>query len=289
MSTIAEDRKAVNDWDEYVISLHRATVVDVLESHEDKLKRIADLEKPGNDEAWFKYYFPNYYYAEPAPFHKRSTQLIMNNPEFYMVRAWSRELAKTARTMMETIKQAVTGKKRVVMLVSNNNDTAVRLLKPYKINFESNQRIINDYGIQESFGSWTEGAFLIKKGCFFIAVGAGNTPRGLRNEEVRPDKVIIDDFDTDEDCRNEEIVNKKWDWFEQAVYATRSISNPMQVVFCGNIIGEASCIKKAMEMADSKEVVNIRDKDGNSTWPNKNTEDLITRALSKISYASQQK
>jgi hypothetical protein len=289
MSTKAEDRAALGDWDDYIKSLNRATVAEINESAEDKLKRMNDLERSGNDEAWFKYYFPHYYYAEPAPFHKKSTSLVMNNPELYLVRAWSRELAKTARTMMETIKQAMTGEKRAVMLISNSLDVAVRLLKGYKVTFEKNARLINDYGVQESFGEWTEECFVVKKGCLFIAVGAGQTPRGLKNEEVRPDKVIIDDFDTDADCLNPEINDKKWAWFEQAVYATRSISNPMQVVFCGNIISENSCINKAIEMADYAEIINIRDKDGKSTWPQKNTEELIDRALSKISWESQQK
>jgi hypothetical protein len=162
------------------------------------------------------------------------------------------------------------------------------LLKPYKINFESNLRLINDYGKQENYGDWSEKQFIVKAGCSFLAIGAGQSPRGSRNEEVRPDKIIMDDFDTDEDCRNPDTIEQKWKWFESAVYATRSISNPLQVIFCGNIIAENCCILKAMAMADHSEVINIRDENGKSTWPNKNTEELIDRTLSKISYSAQQ-
>ena len=42
-------------------------------------------------------------------------------------------------------------------------------------------------------------------------------------------------------------------------------------------------------MADKAEVINIRDKNGISSWPEKNTEEQIDRVLSKISWASQQK
>src|SRR5690625_8029065 len=42
-------------------------------------------------------------------------------------------------------------------------------------------------------------------------------------------------------------------------------------------------------MADKTTIVNIRDKNGKSTWPNKNTEEHIDRVLSKISYFSAQK
>lgn len=191
--------------------------------------------------------------------------------------------------MMEVSKLALTKKKRSVLMISANLESAKKLLKPYKINFEKNQRIISDYGVQQTYGDWEEQGFITKIGCSFVAIGAGQSPRGTRNEEVRPDVVLMDDFDTDVDCRNPDIVKQKWEWFEQAVYATRSISKPMLIIFCGNIIAEACCIKEAMKMADKSEVINIRDKEGNSTWPNKNTEALIDRALSKISWASQQK
>src|SRR5690606_32773340 len=69
---------------------------------------------------------------------------------------------------------------------------------------------------------------------------------------------------------------------------TRSISNPLLVIFCGNIIAEYCTIKKAIEYADAYDIINIRDNHGKSTWPAKNTEEMIDRVLSKISYAAAQ-
>jgi hypothetical protein len=281
-----QDKRAEFDWEDFVKNMNRDAPVDLNETAIAKKKRIDKLE--ADDEAWFKYYFPNYYTSEPAPFHKRSTKRVMNNPEFYEVRPWSRELSKSGRTMMEILKLGLTGKKRNVVMTSNSEDNAIRLLKPYKLILENNNRIINDYGLQERHGSWSDKEFITRKGVAFRAIGAGQSPRGTRNEEVRPDVLLIDDFDTDEDCRNPDTVDKKWEWLERAFYATRSISNPLLVIFCGNIIADHCCIKLAMEMADKYEIVNIRDKNGVSTWPNKNTEEMIDRALSKISYASQQ-
>ena len=285
--SVAENKKAIDFWDKYRKDLERSTVVDHSESQEDKLKRIEMLE--ADDEAWFAYYFPNYYTSEPAPFHIRSTKRIMNNAEWYEVRAWSRELAKSARTMMEIIKLTLTKKKRFVLLISASLDSATKLLKPYKINFESNQRIINDYGTQQSLGDWTENAFVTRIGASFVALGAGQSPRGLRNEEIRPDVILMDDFDTDEICRNPDRVEQNWNWFEQAVMATRAISKSLLVLWCGNIIAEDCAIKRAIKKADKHEIVNIRDKEGKSTWPTKNTEEMIDRVLSKISWASGQK
>jgi hypothetical protein len=286
MSTQAEDRRAQEFWDDYLRNLLRAAVVDLNESEIDKLQRKADLERDGNEEAWFEYYFPNYYKAQAAPFHKKSTQWVMNHMEGYLVRAWSREMAKDVRTMMETTKLGLTKKKKLGLLVSSSADKAILLLKPYKINFESNPRLINDYGEQVTHGAWTESAFSCKCGITWVAIGKGQTPRGLRNEDIRPDLVVITDMDTDEDCRNPEMIAKDWAWFEKAVYGTRSVSEPFLVMFLGNIIAEDCSINNAIVMADRAEVINIEDDEGNSNWPQKNTNEMIARIKSKISYAA---
>lgn len=278
----AVDKKALIDWDKFVENMNRAAPVDLSETPVAKKKRIEDLEsKP---EEWFKYYFSNFYSAEPAKFHLRSTKRILNNPEWFEVRPWSRECSKSGRTMMEVIYLSLTGKKHQWFLASNSFDNAVRLLKPYKAIFENNQRIINDYGKQQGHGDWTAGEFITRKGVAFRAIGAGQSPRGAKNDEYRPDGIIVDDFDTDEDCRNPDTVMLNYDWLERALIPTRSISVPLLVIFNGNIIAEDCCIVRAMAVADHYEIVNIRDDNGKSTWPDKNTEEYIDTALRFLSY-----
>ncbi len=53
----------------------------------------------------------------------------------------------------------------------------------------------------------------------------------------------------------------------KALYPTRSISTPTLIIFCGNIIAKDCCVVRAGAMADHWDIVNIRDKEGNSTWP----------------------
>lgn len=281
-----DDKFALDFWEDYYKSLQDTEIVDSTESTEDKEVRKKRLE--ADDEEWFRYYFGKYYSSEPMPFHTKSTRLVMSNAEWYEVRPWSRELAKTGRAMMEFIKLHCTKKKKLTFLLSATKDSAIRLLRPVKMAFEKNQRLRNDYGGTLGI-PWKEDEFVTPMGTMFIAVGAGNAPRGAKNEEIRPDSIWVDDYDTDEDCRNPDIVDKKWEFFEQAMYGTRSISNPMLVLWNGNIIADYCCVKKAMEMADHCEIVNIRDKNGKSTWPNKNTEEMIDRVLAKISAASAQK
>ena len=287
MATKAEDKKYYDLWKKFRDNTRKATPIDLNESVVDKQNRIAKLEK--NPEQWFKYYFPNFYTSEPAPFHIAATKRVLANPEWYEVRSWSRELSKTGRTMMEVLYLVMTGKKKNILLVSSTYDNAERLLLPYKAILEVNNRIINDYGEQQSLGNWEAGEFITKKGVSFRALGARQSPRGTRKDEVRPDTILIDDFDTDEECRNPTIVKDKMKWLEEALYGTRSISNPLLWIACGNIIAKYCCITEMAKVADVHEIINIRDKNGVSTWPQKNTEALIDRSLSKQSWSAQQK
>lgn len=281
------DKTYIKAWQEFRDNTRKATPVNLEETAVAKAERIKRLE--ANDEEWFKYYFPNFYTSEPAPFHRRATKRIMSNMEYFEVRSWARELSKSGRTMMEVLKLGLTGKKKNVLMVSATYDNACRLLLPYKSILEANNRIINDYGQQESIGNWEAGEFATRKGVSFRALGAGQSPRGTRKDEIRPDTILIDDIDTDEECRNPERIKQKVKWIEEALIPTRSISGSLLIVVCGNIIAKFCCVTELAKKADKHDIVNIRDKEGKSTWPNKNTEAAIDRVLRTISFNSAQK
>ena len=275
-------------WQEFTENTKRATPVNDTETAAEKVLRIKELEKPGNQEQWFKYYFPSFAFAEPTEFHIAASNRVIENPEWYEVRAWSRELAKSTRTMFDVFYLTLVKGKRNVILTSNSEDNAERLLLPYKVNFESND-IIHDYGEQQSIGNWEGVEFITKTGIAFRGIGAGQSPRGSRNQEIRPDILLVDDIDTDADCKNPKTIKKRWEWVEEALMGTRSISRKTTIIFCGNVIAKDCCIVRAGKMADYVDIVNIRDENGKSTWPSKNTEEMIDRVLSKITYRAAQK
>lgn len=281
------DKNYLKAWQEFRDNTRKATPVDLTENAVDKANRIKYLE--AHPEEWFKYYFPNFYTSEAAPFHIKATKRVLSNMEFFEVRSWARELSKSGRTMFEQLYNVLTGKKKNIIMASSTYDNACRLLLPYKSILEANNRIINDYGQQESIGNWEAGEFTTRKGVSFRALGAGQSPRGTRKDEVRPDVILIDDIDTDEECRNPERIKQKIKWVEEALIPTRSISGHLQIIVCGNIIAKFCCVTELAKKADYHDIVNIRDKDGKSTWPNKNTEASIDRVLKTISFNSAQK
>lgn len=290
MSTRLNDKQAAINWDEFRKAIREYTPVALNETSAEKKDRISRLEK--DRQAWKEYYFPKYFKYPSPEFHIKASNRLVGNflrrRHWVEVRHWVRGLAKTTNAMMDGLYLALTGRIKNVIYTSSSYEAAENFLERWRSQLDSNQRIINDYGVQELPGSWRMGNFTTRKGAKFMALGAGQTPRGSGNEEVRPDAIFLDDFDTDEECLNPEIIDKKWRWYERALLFTVDTAEPYLILWMGNIIAEDCCVVRASKYADHTEIINIRDAAGKSVWPEKNTEEDIDYQLSKVSYESGQ-
>lgn len=286
------NKQAMGEWEDLIDSLRNSTPVDVNETPADKAKRMKRLEAPGNEEEWIAYYFPKYCFCKPAAFQIKSFKRILKHFDkgIYQRRAWARGLSKTTRRMFEILYLKFAKKMRInMLLLSKTYDNAERLLDSYMANFEANQRLINDYGVQEKPGKWEHGKFTTRDNSTFRAVGAGQNPRGSKNEELRINVIQADDLDDDETSRNPDRVKQVWEWWEQAVIPTVDISAPYFIFVDNNIIAEDCVAVRAEAFADDVEQVNIRDENGESSWPEKNSEEVIAKMEGNISYESFQK
>lgn len=284
------DKEALRKWEEYRHSIMQSTPVDRNQTYDEIQKHKAHLE--ANPQEWKQFFFPKYFkYPSPAFHIKASNRLLKNfkaNKHWYEVRHWSRGLSKTTTTMFDVMYLVLTGQLKNICMTSSTYDAAETFLTKYQCQFDSNQRIIEYYGKQERPGSWTMGNFTTLKGAKFFAIGAGQSPRGSGNEEIRLDCIIVDDFDTDQECANLDIIDKKWNWFERALFFAVDTSEPYLVLWNGNIIAEDCCVVRAGQIADHCEIINIRDANGVSVWPDKNSEEDIDYQLSKVSYEAGQ-
>lgn len=303
----SKDKKALEAWDKLVRDILTETVVEDLTYAQIQKKR---KELEANPVEWIYYMFPKAAKYKFAKFHIKAIKRIIANNDWYEVLSWSRELAKSSTVCFIVLYLDLTGKLRNIILASATQDSAERLLRPYRAHLENNQRIRQFYGEQKG-SLWTSTEFVTKKGVSFIGVGYGNAPRGSKNDDIRPDCLLLDDFDTDADCLNEEIIKKKWNWFEQALYFTRSMSEPLRTIWCGNIIAKDCCITragtKARELGKREKplgnwdiinlrMVNINKPDpqndflyGTSSWKEKNTEERIDIVQAQVSASSVQK
>jgi len=281
------DRDKFKEWALFRENLRRATPIP-RETEAEKRTRINRLE--ADPPEWFRFYFPNYCSHPFAKFQKKSINWVLEHETTYAVDAWAREHAKTAISMMVKIYCLMTGRIFNILFISKSFDNAVDLLTPLLINLEDNERLINDYGFQKSFGSWdyTKGRWVLNNKCSIRAIGTGQSPRGTRNEEKRPDWLEFDDADDDEVCMNPARLNKVWKWIERAAIPAMSLDHSKRILFKGNIIAKDSIITRAIEKADFSQTINIVNKRGEISWKERFTLKDINWMLSKVSYASGQ-
>jgi hypothetical protein len=193
----ATDKQSMQRWEDYRRSTERDITIPVGETEKDKQARIKRLL--GNFEEFCKFYFPTYTSAPFAKFHIDFAKKVAKCEKIYMVRAWAREHAKSVTAgLFIPLFEMFNNRMWNMLLVSHSYDNACELLMPIMIQLESNARIMHDFGQQKSWRGWEIGKLVTSGGCSFRALGAGQSPRGSRNEEKRPDFILIDDIDTDE-------------------------------------------------------------------------------------------
>ena len=188
-------QKLIDNYEEHCRRIAKASVVDIHERPADKIARVKRIEK--DYVTWFEYYFPNYAKVPCAWFHRQGAQEIIDNDVIMALWEIYRSGAKSVHVDMGIpLYLMYTGRLRYMLLIGETEDKAHKLLSACQAQLVYNKRLINDYGCRYKQGDWSSGEFLTSDGVRFTALGFGQDPRGVREEEQRPDYIAVDDVDT---------------------------------------------------------------------------------------------
>jgi len=205
------DKKALERYRKLCTQIAQFTDVDLFETDADKKTRITTLRKDYG--AFIKYYFPHYCIFEPADFHIAAAKKVRKNRNIALLAAWGRGLAKSVTfDILIPVWLWANSDLKVMLLVGNTEAKAKKLLSDIQAEFESNQRLINDYGKQVSHGNWADGNFITSNDCAFFCIGMGQSPRGARHRQFRPDYIVWDDLDDKILCKNPRRVKEMAKW-----------------------------------------------------------------------------
>ena len=305
------EKQALQRFEELKLHINRSTPVPRRESVSAKEERIQRLL---NDfDAFCHYYFPQYF--DPANkgsefgwFHRLAASEIIENPNIFAVLEWPREHAKSVfADIFLPLYLKAKGELSGFVLCSQSGDKAKGLLGDIQAQLEANDRYINDFGVQRSLGDWTDGQFVTRDGIGFWAIGKGQSPRGIREAEKRPNCLIIDDFDDDIEINNDERVQKSLDWLKGALIGAMSILQS-RIIMVGNRIGKKSVLSHVVgdiEENDPKnpEIIHIKvfalenphtkeedqTESGEPAWIERYTRDHILRRVRIMGYRMAQR
>ena len=121
-----------------------------------------------------------------------------------------------------------------------------------KIECETNERLIKDYGVEDVRTGkktligikWTEKQFVLPNGVVFSCLGAGQSVRGINYLSKRPDYIIIDDLYDDDDINSPTNIQKKENWFWGSLYPCRASQKKNCVHVQGTAIHQTDLMHK---------------------------------------------
>lgn len=238
------------------------------ESREQKEARKARARKDYN--YFVTEYYPHIARSGNARFHTLAANMMLKYAFIRALFKWFRGCAKSTHFTVFIpmwLKIQEPRQINVMVLVSKSQDAAIGLLSDLQAELQYNERYIADFGVQVKSGDWTEGKFRTADGCMFVALGRGQSPRGLKDRSKRPDYIVIDDIDDDEIINNSKRIGKIFDWCLTALFGTME-GGRGRFIMVGNKIGKDSVLARFEALEDIKITqVNILDKDGQSSWP----------------------
>ena len=284
MATAAEKKIALDQWKEHCKRIQSITDTTMLANETPAVrdKRIARLRS--NYAAFCEYYFPHFLTLRDkstgevirtihnAPFHNSAANKVKSTTDLKAVFMWPRGHAKSTHMDIFVPLWLMFQAKRLInfmVVVGKSEDSAIRLLGDIQAELENNQRIIADFGQLRASSSWQEGEFKAANGVKFLACGRGQSPRGLRDRESRPDYIVIDDIDDDELCRNEKRVHDLTDWVKEALFGALDVGRG-RFIMVGNLISKNSVL---FNISNTRGVflskVQAVDKNGEPVWREK--------------------
>lgn len=212
------------------------------ETEEQRRERVKQLLT--SFERFSRYYFGHLMDSEFAWFHKRAAKEITTKQDLLAVLEFPREHAKSifADVLMPLYLKA-RGELTGMMIASANEKKASTLLGDIQAELMFNKRYIADFGEQRTVGDWTDSSFITADGIGFWAFGRGQSPRGTRNLEKRPNYGVVDDVDDAVIVRNEARVDEAVDWILGDFYGAMP-NKGSRLIIVGNRIHKKAILAK---------------------------------------------
>ena len=208
-------------------------------------------------------YFPHYF-SRPSPeFHREldaiwqqgvlkgrypltaaDTKTISRLPGVRRAVAAPRGHAKSTNlTFKGTMHSTLYGYKHYPIIISDSSEQAEGFLDNIRVEFEENTAILEGFG--PLAGSvWRSNVLVTKTNIKIEAIGSGKKIRGRKHRNWRPDLIILDDVENDENVRTPEQRKKLKDWFDKAV--SKCGDDYTDIVYIGTLLHYDSLLAKTL-------------------------------------------
>ena len=131
----------------------------------------------------------------------------------------------------------LTGRKHYILIIADALEQAASLLGAVKDELEFNEALKQDFpGAAGKGHVWNVGTVVTPGNVKIQALGAGKRMRGLRHGPHRPDLIVLDDLENDENVDKPEQRDKLQSWLQKTVLNLGAADGSMDVVYVGTLL-----------------------------------------------------
>lgn len=194
---------------------------------------------------YFKHYFTSEFSIMHEELFETLPAAVMNGEIDKIVRAAPRGNAKsTIVSFVLVMWCAVFEYKHFIMMVSDTASQANDFLTAVKTELEENDLLRRDFGnLQGSI--WSSSDIILKNGVRIQALGVGKKIRGRKNKQYRPDLIVCDDLENDENIESPEQRKKIYSWYTKAL--SKAGNKTTDYIVIGTILHPDSLLAKLLK------------------------------------------
>lgn len=148
-------------------------------------------------------------------------------------------------TFKDDLHAVLYGYKHYILILSDSSEQAEGFLDDIKTELEDNANIIMDFGSLKGDKVWRTGTILTKTDIKVEAIGSGKKVRGRRHRNWRPDLIVLDDIENDENVNTPEQRKKLKSWFDKAV--SKAGDTYTDIMYIGTILHYDSLLNNILQ------------------------------------------
>lgn len=236
--------------------------IEELRSHLKSLPKLADKgrdERKRKAKSDFKFfvqtYFPHHVTQPETSQYRRfiykDIHKLRNIPKllFFVYRGGAKT---TLLSRVYPLWKIVRDETRNCVEISATSDQAEETIEFLKVELEENENLIADFDIIKG-SKWQTDEFVVKVEGRLHKVkgyGSGKKIRGANFLSRRPDLIILDDIENDENVESKTQRDKMWRWFKRAILRLPDRTKPYQILVLGTLMHNDAVLKRISDRKD---------------------------------------
>ncbi|MDD4027288.1 MAG: hypothetical protein PHO75_03835 [Candidatus Shapirobacteria bacterium] len=227
---------------------------------------------------WFFHtYFSHYVQYKTADFQRRIFEITEDeNIKLSSIISFRGSAKSTIVSLSDPI-WSIIGRhsKKYIVIIGQTQNQSRQILKNIKSELETNELLIKDFGPFSNSSDWRSNTLSIPKfKARITALSAGESIRGLRHHQYRPDLIICDDIEDLSSVKFKENRDKNFNWFMGDVVPLGDRNT--KIILIGNLLHEDSLIMRIKDLMLVEKTMDgthdefpLVDDFGNHLWPDK--------------------